>query len=232
MWNHRESKILISNTDGYSIIPASSHFLGTLTLEQISDKMSNFTKFNVALVKNAIEYPAKYAPSFSVESSTAKVALLHNQQGQGNYGLCWAASVATVANYVYGTSHTAMNVADAMGKGYNDGGTTSEMQTALNYYAITYSYIVNSQLSYSVIQTNIQNQRPPIVYALSNAGTDDEAAHAVTLYGYGGGYIYLWNSGMNSGAGGSQLILYNSTATTFPYGNATFTWTKTVSAAS
>lgn len=188
--------------------------------------MSSLKKFNVQMVNMLESTNAKYAPGYSTSTSTAKIALLNNAQGQGPYGLCWAASVATITNYIYGTDHTAKNVADAQGKGYNDGGTVEEMQKALAYYTITYNYITHEQLSYNSVKKNIQNKRLPIIYAQN----ENKDAHAVTLYGYGGNYVYIWNSALNNNGGGSQLIAYKSSGTTFPFGNTTFTWKKTVHA--
>lgn len=72
----------------------------------------------------------------------------------------------------------------------------------------------------------MNNQKPIAVSA-----TIPKAGHGVTLYGYGANYIYLWNSGLNGNKGSSQLVKYNSSATTFPYNNTTYTWTGSLHAA-
>lgn len=193
--------------------------------ENVENKMSSLKKFNVKMVNMLKCTKAKYSPGYSTSTSTAKIALLNNAQGQGPYGLCWAASVATVTNYIYGTNYTAKNVADAQGIDYEVGAKPTEMQKALEYYTITYQ-VTDEQLSYSSVKKNIQNKKLPIIYAQN----EEEQAHAVTLYGYGGNYVYIWNSGLNYNEGGSQLIAYKSSGTTFPFGNTTFKWKQTIHA--
>lgn len=56
--------------------------------------------------------------------------ILQNSKGQGNYGLCWAAAVATITNYMQDKNISAKNVADKMKIGYNTGATLSEAQDA------------------------------------------------------------------------------------------------------
>ena len=74
---------------------------------------------------------------------------MFNQQGQGKYGLCWAASVATIVNYRNGTAYTAKNVADRMGIEYNTGGTLENASLALNLYGVAcFGYKVNNQKKY------------------------------------------------------------------------------------
>lgn len=50
---------------------------------------------------------ATYTPSFMNTGSNVKACALHKRQSQGNYGLCWAASVATIVNYRKGKNITA-----------------------------------------------------------------------------------------------------------------------------
>lgn len=67
-------------------------------------------------------FEVKYAPQVvDVEIGTGKKCELYYRQTQGNYGLCWAASIATIANYLNGTNYTAMQIADKEGIGYNKG---------------------------------------------------------------------------------------------------------------
>ena len=40
---------------------------------------------------------------------------LYNSRGQGNYQICWAATVATIGNYIKGTSYTAKGICNKVG---------------------------------------------------------------------------------------------------------------------
>lgn len=63
---------------------------------------------------------------------------LNNAQGQYGRQMCWAASVATIVNYIRGTGYTAWDVCNMMGIGYDQGATASEKQQALAHYGINY----------------------------------------------------------------------------------------------
>ncbi len=194
----------------------------------LAERITSFNKVNVEKALKNYRMGNKlegYAPSFGTSTSTAKVMALHNPQGQGQLELCWAASVSTIVNYVYGTNYSATDVADDQEVAYK-GQDIYTKQKALDYYGVNYDYITNSQLSYNIIKKNVNNQRPVAVTAKSG-----KWMHAVTLYGYGSNYIYLWNSGLDGGNGSSQLIKYNSTGTTFPYNNMTYAWTASLHAA-
>lgn len=157
-----------------------------------------------------------YSPSFSTSTSTAKIMKLHNKQSQGNYGLCWAATVATIVNYIYGKDYTAMEIADLNNVGYDEGGSLALMKNALSKCLVTYWYMKSGQLDFDTIKLNVKEKRPIAV----RAEAEGKAPHAVTLYGYGGDFIYLWNSGNSK----SQLIEYSEKGTVFPYANATYLW--------
>ena len=81
----------------------------------------------------------KYTPSINVVSNDSKQCVLYNKKGQGNYGLCWAASVATICNYLNGSNITAKNVADEMNIGYEEGAWLYDAQRALNAYGVVYN---------------------------------------------------------------------------------------------
>ncbi|MBE5922664.1 MAG: hypothetical protein E7269_07925 [Lachnospiraceae bacterium] len=147
---------------------------------------------------------------------------------QGPYGLCWAASVATIANYERGLSFSAMTVANAMQIGFDDGANAIECQTALNRFALgTYS-IYDDKLAWTSVKSNINNDNPfmMLLYGTDNNGND--VGHAITGYGYScilgdlAGYsayrmLYAWDSNNYQ-----LILLYNSpTIVTSGY---TFEW--------
>ncbi len=181
-------------------------------IELISSRIKEFVKTDTSI---------KIDPNIKhLEKATLT---LYNQQGQGSYGMCWAASVATIINYLKRTNITAMNVCDREGVGYDEGGDISLKQKALLDYGIYYDYVLYRQASWSEITKNIDNGKP----LAASSHYSSERFHAVTIYGYQmfstNDYITIWNSGLNSGAGGSQIIYYNPLGSTFDYGNATYT---------
>ena len=169
---------------------------------------------------------SKYTPSFSTSTTSSKTCSLYNKKGQGNYALCWAATVATICNYRNGTNITAKNVADKMAKGYNEGAVAEVGQLALQAYGVPYKVLRTGSnlMSWNTLKTNINNKYP--VYADAKAGL---GGHVVTAYGYsttaGTNYVIFWNSGTNS----SMTITFKSSGTTFTYGNTTYTWMYSVS---
>ena len=164
---------------------------------------------------------ATYTPEFLNTASNVVVCGLSNQQGQGKYGLCWAASVATIVNYRNGTAYTAKNVADRMGIEYNTGGTLENASLALNLYGVMYKAIYN-QISWTLVKKNIDQKRPIYVAATSSGN-----GHAVACFGYKVNnqkkYVYFWNPGTQS----TSIVLYKTAGTTFSYNNSVWTWKYT-----
>lgn len=194
---------------------------------EISDICADFQKINTnntqITTANIID---GYTPSFSTSTSSSKICSLYNKKEQGNYGLCWAANVATICNYRLGTNITAKNVADRMGIGYNKGADIMDAQIALTSYGVSYNNLnmSTSRMSWTSLKTNINNKYP--VYVSAKTPT---SGHAVTAYGYsvsaGTNYVILWNSG----TGNSITATYKTSGTTFSYNNSTYTWTFSLS---
>ncbi|MDE5782329.1 MAG: hypothetical protein K2I03_12770 [Lachnospiraceae bacterium] len=112
---------------------------------------------------------------------------------QGNYNLCWAASVATIVNYKKGRNISAKTVANAMKKGYDDGATVAETEKALNKYSLTYK-MKSSKISWATIKRRISvNDRP---FSIAMASTDGGMGHIITGYGY------------NSSISGMKMVEY------------------------
>lgn len=172
-----------------------------------------------------------YTPAFSSSTTNSKICSLYNSKGQGNYGLCWAATVATICNYRKGTNLSASTIADGMNIGYDDGANIYEAQQALKNNGVQYNSVYgnsNTKMPWSVLKANIDNKYPIYVSAkATNSG------HAVTAYGYtiaaGMKYIVLWNSGINGGKGSPITVSFYEDGTSFSYNNTTYTWTYSVS---
>ncbi len=113
---------------------------------------------------------------------------------QGNYGLCWACTVGTIANYKTGRNLTGKNVADMMGIGYNDGGTIYDMQNALSRYGLSYS-VRTSKPTFAQVKSNIDTDKP-----FGMCLTASNARHAITGYGY------AYNTGNTSSSASTNLV--------------------------
>lgn len=196
--------------------------------QEITDASGNFVKADFSNNDIAdVNIKDKYTPSFSSSSSDSKVCALYNKKGQGNHGLCWAASVATICNYRNGTNITARNVANKMGIPYDDGGTITEAQVAIQSYGVDYFSIHNDAsypITWSSLRTNIDNKYPVYASAKKSKGF----GHAVTAYGYtvaaGVNYVVFWNSGDEK----SITVEFKKGGTSFSYGGNTYIWKYSV----
>lgn len=101
---------------------------------------------------------------------------------QSTYNLCWAACVATIANYKKGYTLTAEQVATAMGHKYTspnyNGASTSDTVSALSLYGLSYSSI-GDKLSWARVKSNINSDCPFIIGITSING-----GHMLAGYGY------------------------------------------------
>lgn len=155
---------------------------------------------------------------------------IYNAQGQGGYKLCWAASVATIVNYRKGTSYTAKNIADAMGRGYDEGGYPTLSVNALTKYGVQNYSVLNGIPTFSVVMDHIKSKKPFQIEGTTYEKDVDN--HAVTAYGFrnleSGKYIILWDSNLNNQTGGVSICTYNDEGLTFTSGTHNFTWYRTV----
>jgi len=198
--------------------------------EIIVNSIDKLIKTDVLSAKYIETSNDKYIPSFSENTSNSKTLALHNNKGQGNYALCWAAAVSTIANYRNGTNIVPTQIADRLGIGYNQGASIGIAQLALQYYDVYYPNLIYAQMALSKIRLNISNKYPIYIRAVS---INHVNGHAVTIYGYRQisltDYVVIWDSGINSGSGGLHVVAYSSSGTTFPYANSTWTWQRTLS---
>lgn len=206
-----------SNIESFS---EKTYYAKVKVIEEAIDK---FVKVDVSC-SNATdtELEDMYAPAFSSSSSSSKMCKLYNAQEQGKYMICWAATVATICNYLKGTNITAMEIAEEMNIG-NAGASVYQSQRALNWYGIRYQQIntdINNRMTWTELKYNINDKYPIYV---SSVTSDGKYGHAVTLYGYmiaaGVRYVVLWNPG----TGSSMTVPFSESGKTFTYDNNIFT---------
>lgn len=150
------------------------------------------------------------------------------------YGLCWAATVASMVRFekpsTYGNL-TAQNVADYMNIDYDDGGTNSESQEALEYY-LGNPYvptIINDVLTQNEIKTVIDNIDPAYMQCRRPDGFLRYQYHAVALIGYDFTNNYNRIEIMDPAYACYKYCTMNSDGEwTFAFGSYTYTWIKTI----
>jgi len=99
---------------------------------------------------------------------------------QGNNGLCWAASVASVGKYKTNISKTAKEVADQMGVGYNEGANIYLASEALsNVFGIRSTAVSGYFRNISDI-ADVLLTGNPIIAGFSNSSS----GHMVVISGY------------------------------------------------
>lgn len=204
--------------------------------ENLILSMKHFEEYNIEENQsNSNTIPLEtYSPAFSsVVNDTDykdKMLKLYNAKGQGNYDRCWAASVATIANYLKGSNVSAANVCDIMNISYNAGGSIIDKQNALKKYGISYNKLRYRTLNWTEIQKNIDKKKPVAMSA--SAGS---VWHAVTLIGYRSftvnQYIAIWDSAANGNNGTTKVIYYSGAYTTFQFSTTgpVFTWKRALS---
>lgn len=139
---------------------------------------------------------------------------LHNPRGQYEYGMCWAAAVATVVNYKQQSGITAFEVCNRMGRDYNRGGTIYDEQDALSKYNVTYGKVRLNMLTWNQIKSNISSKNPIIINLICN--DNSQMAHTVTIYGYtADNKIKYWDSYVNNGNGKKMSVLYSKASSNF-----------------
>ncbi len=194
------------------------------SLEEINiEENSNNTDANVK---------ERYTRSFSTDieetGRCVKMFQLCNAQGQFSKGMCWAASVATMVNYINGSNISAMQVCNLMNIGYDEGGDIYDKKAALLKFGLQY-HICWTTLNWDKIQRNIDMKMP-----IAMSATSTDGMHAVTLVGYRivqfNRYIAIWDSASNGGNGAMKIINYSGKYTTFrsDVSGPVFTWIESL----
>lgn len=152
--------------------------------------------------------------------------IVHQRIGDKQYGMCWAATVASIVRFEGKSSTlTAQQVCNRMGIGYNAGGTLENARAALaSYLSSPYvPTIVNSTLSYSNIMTVIDNVDP--AYMSCKNG---DSGHAVALVGYNFTSSKKEIRIMDPAYECIKICTHSGLKWTFPFGKEKYTWKYTV----
>lgn len=129
----------------------------------------------------------------SVSTSTGKYLSIGNYYtGQGNYELCWAASIATIYRYRTGTtSLTAKNVADTVNARYDVGAKDNVILIAFQKYDLSYLPLSKTP-SWEMIKRNIEKE-----YPVALVGNKSTYGHMVLITGYNvpneNHYVKIWD---------------------------------------
>lgn len=160
--------------------------------------------------------------------------IVNQKIGNTQYGLCWAATVASMCRFEKPSSYgslTAQNVADYMGIGYDDGGTNDEARDALSHYlGSPYSPKITGVLSDDDIKTVIDNIDPAYMQNKRKTGfwPWNYDYHAVALTGYSfttnGSTIQIMDPAYEM----FKTATKSGSTWSFSFGETTFSWTKTV----
>lgn len=107
---------------------------------------------------------------------------------QGNHNLCWAASMASILNYLKGTNYGAMSLAS-----YLDAPDKGESITLCQYWYIhifdVNAIYVNNKLSYDVVYNNAHSGKPIQAHVEGWDAQHERYGHAVVVRG-----CYISNS--------------------------------------
>lgn len=153
--------------------------------------------------------------------------------GDTAYGLCWAATVASIVRfekpYTYG-SLTAQDVADYMHIGYDDGASNNEAKNALAHYlGSSYSPTVKSSvLTQSAIKTIIDGTDPAYMQCRRPNGFLSYMYHSVALIGYDFTSSSTQIEIMDPAYECYKDCTYSNGDWTFAFGTYTYTWIKTI----
>lgn len=198
-------------------------------MSNIEQSYVNITDYdNTEIVME--KYQAKFSSQINDTNLKETMLKLNNPKGQGNHNLCWAASVATIVNYVNGKDISARAVADIIGRNYEKGGTIYDKQNALEKYKIKYEIRRGRVLKWAEIIKNIDAKKPVSISARSL-----DLGHSVTIIGYrrhkADEYIAIGDSALNNDLGGTKIIYYKGEKTTFKssVNGPVFTWVSSLS---
>ncbi len=184
-------------------------FVGATFKEKIEKVVANAERFATPLVASAVVSKVEVV-NVSARNELLRGAVptievndcpITNFVTQGSYNLCWAACVATIANYKKGLSLTAAAVATARGHNYTSssytGGSATDVTEALAAYGLSYSFTL-TRIAWTQIKQNIQNRTPFVMYLYApnpkyeynNPDSEEPefVAHEVVGYGYSCSY--------------------------------------------
>ncbi|MBD5134713.1 MAG: hypothetical protein HDT39_01930 [Lachnospiraceae bacterium] len=139
-------------------------------------------------------------------------------KGKQKY-ICWAASVATIYNYVKDKHITAKNVCDNIGHSYAEG-TYKTVLRAFEEHELDYVK-VDSTLDYDRIRSNLKGRKPISMWTRAS----NNNSHLVTLVGIDLGErnqprITIWNSATEQ----YECMAYLGDDTAYGMGSSTYYW--------
>lgn len=191
---------------------------------------ADITETSAATEENSTRSIVKASGS----ATLANYPIVDQKIGNTQYGLCWAATVASMCRFEKPLSYaslTAQNVADYMGVGYNDGGTNNEAKEALSHYlGAPYSPTITGVLSDGDIKTVIDNVDPAYTQNKRKTGFWPWSFdyHAVALIGYSftssGSTIQIMDPAYET----IKTATKSGSTWSFSFGDTTFSWTKTI----
>ncbi len=167
-------------------------------------------------------------------SSLSNYPIVDQKVDGTQYGLCWAATVASMVQFekpsVYGDL-TAQNVADYMRIDYDEGGTNSESKEALEHYlgGRYVPTIKNDVLTQEQIKMAIDNIDPAYMQCRRPNGFLRYKYHAVAMIGYDFTSNYTRIEIMDPAYECFKYCTMGSDGDwTFAFGSYTYTWIKTI----
>ncbi|MDT8715709.1 hypothetical protein IAI10_03420 [Clostridium sp. 19966] len=155
--------------------------------------------------------------NLSLSSTWLPVPIVRNQ-----YGLCWAASCASVLNYRLCTNLTPTQIADDMHMDYNKGANIYQISDTLKHYGDSNARGLDRILSDNEIETYINFNAPIIMGTHSDIGP-----HATVIRGYmvGDGFIQI--SMMNPNLDTYQAAYAQNGSYYYVMDNNRFVWRET-----
>lgn len=202
------------------------------SLNNINRKYTQLATASLTVAKeNEVVSPTETTVTGS--KSLSDYPIVGQYVGDTQYGLCWAATVASIVRFekksTYG-SLTAQNVADYMKIGYDDGGSNDDAKEALEHYlGNSYSPTIKSSvLSQADIKSVIDGTDPAYLQCRRPNGFLSYKYHAVALTGYNFTSTTTAVEIMDPAYECFKTCTYSSSSWTFAFGSYTYTWIKTI----
>lgn len=179
--------------------------------------------FNVKLLDSSNEEELA-GSGFTISTGTtilldSKDAVVNQKIKGENADICWAASVATIYNYIKDKHITAKNVCDNIGHSYRKG-TYLTMLRAFDEHQLNYVK-VDSTLDYDRIRNSLRGRKPISMWTKATNGN----GHIVTLLGLDLGErnqprLTVWNSATEK----YECMAYQGDETAYGMGSVTYHW--------
>lgn len=219
-----ENMYACDNADKYIVVDTfitDSDSNGTEKFDGVEDEDITYTK-----VAPTVDLDADKNQSSEVSLSENLLAASSDANSlnipiklQNGKPICWAASVASVGQYITGIKKSATGVCDALGCEYTSGSSIMVKNAFKKIYKLS-ATIYDKAPSFSKIMSEINNDQP--IWAGFNCAATG-AGHAVVIRGYASGSNYATFSYMDPNSSSFQVS--NVTADgdyRFAYGSDTY----------